>query len=261
MRTTVTRLREMKGTRPIVMITAYDAWMASVVDDAVDAILVGDSLGIVVQGHDSTLPVTLDEIIYHCRAVARGSRKALVIADLPFLSYQASVEDAIRSGGRCLKEGGAQAVKLEGGRAVLPQVKALVEQGIPVAGHLGLTPQSIHLLGGFDEQGASDEAAREIRESAQALEEAGIFLLVLEAVPDALARSVTGSVRVPTIGIGAGPDCDGQVQIFHDLFGLGPTLAARFARRYFDAGTGMREAVMRYAEDVRQGKLAKESAG
>lgn len=256
-RITTSQIREMKGSKPIVMVTAYDAWMGEVVDGAVDAILVGDSLGIVVQGHENTLPVTLDEIIYHTRLVVRGAQRAMVIADLPFMTYQATVEEAVRSGGRCLKEGGSQAVKVEGGRTILPQVRAMVGHGIPVVGHLGLTPQSVHVLGGFKAQGDTEAAATEIVDGAKALEDAGIFMLVLEAVPEELARNVTDAVSVPTIGIGAGGDCDGQVQVFHDLFALSRTPTGDWARSYVDAGQKLREAVEQYAEEVRSGVFAR----
>ena len=256
MRLTTSQIRERKGTNPIVMVTAYDAWMAGVVDDAVDTILVGDSLGIVVQGHSNTLPVTLDETIYHTRMVVRGSQKAMVIADLPFMTYQTTTEDAVRSGGRCLKEAGAQAVKVEGGRTIVPQVRAMVGHGIPVVGHLGLTPQSVHVLGGFTPQGGTEDAANEIVDSARALVDAGIFMLVLEAVPDGVAQRVTKEVSVPTIGIGAGPHCDGQVQVFHDLFALHSTPTGDWARRYVDAGQQIRKAIGQYAEEVRSGAFA-----
>ena len=256
-RITTSQIREMKGSSPIVMVTAYDAWMGQVVDDAGDVILVGDSLGIVVQGGENTLTVTLDEIVYHTRLVVRGTARALIVADLPFMTYQVSVEEAVRSGGRCLKDGLAQAVKLEGGRTVVPQVRAMVGHGIPVVGHLGLTPQAVHVLGGFKAQGGSAPAAQEIVDGAKALEDAGIFMLVLEAVPGDLAKRVTDSISVPTIGIGAGADCDGQVQVFHDLFALRQTPTGDWARSYVDAGQQLREAVSRYAEEVRSGAFAK----
>ena len=256
MRLTASQIREMKGNKPIVMVTAYDAWMAGVVDGAVDTILVGDSLGIVVQGHRNTLPVTLDETIYHTKMVMRGSQQAMVIADLPFMTYQANIEDAVRSGGRCLKEGGAQAVKVEGGRTILGQVRAMVGNGIPVVGHLGLTPQSVNVLGGFTPQGGTESAAKAIVEDARALEDAGIFMLVLEAVPDEVAQDVTETISVPTIGIGAGPHCDGQVQIFHDLFSLRPAATGDWARSYVDTGPSLRKGIAQFAEEVRSGTFA-----
>lgn len=250
-RRTTSWFGEAKGRTKLVLATAYDAWMAAVVDEHVDGILVGDSLGVVVQGHENTLPVTLDEILYHARMVTRAARRALVIADLPFLTYQASVEDAMRAAGRCLKEGGAQAVKLEGGWPMADTVGALVGAGIPVAGHLGLRPQAVHALGGMDEQGDTPAAARELLEDARSLEEAGAFLLVLERIPPELARRVTEEATIPTIGIGAGPDCDGQIQVFHDLFRLRDPMVPELATPYCDAGELMRDAVRRYAEDVR----------
>jgi 3-methyl-2-oxobutanoate hydroxymethyltransferase len=240
---------------PIVMVTAYDAAMARLVDEAVDSILVGDSLGMVVQGHDTTLPVTLDEIVYHTRMVMRGSRLAFVVADLPFLSYQASVEDAVRAGGRCLKEGGAQGVKLEGGAAFAPHVRALVTCGIPVVGHLGVTPQSIHALGGFGKQAKSEDGARRLMDDALALQEAGAAMIVLENIPHPLAAEVSARLAVPTIGIGAGGRCDGQVQVFHDLFGLIPEFTPRHAVRYGNCGEAIRAAIAEYAGDVRAKKF------
>jgi 3-methyl-2-oxobutanoate hydroxymethyltransferase len=255
MRRTLPQLRAMKPGTPIVMATAYDAGQARLIDEAVDGILVGDSLGMVVQGHDSTLPVTLDEMVYHARMVVRGSRQACIVGDLPFMSYQASVEDAMHAAGRLIKEAGVQAVKLEGGAHVLPQVRALAAAGIALVGHIGLTPQAIGALGGYGKRGKSDGEAARIRDEALALEEAGLSLLVLENIPHALAREVTTSLRIPTIGIGAGPHCDGQIQVFHDLFGLDPDFAPRHAVRYAEAGRDIRAAAGRYAEDVRVGKF------
>lgn len=250
---TMPQLVGLKGQTPIVMVTAYDASMAQLVDEFADAILVGDSLGMVVQGHTSTIPVTLDEIVYHTRMVARGSRHAHLVADLPFLSYHPSVPDAVRAAGRLLKEGGAHSVKLEGGRPVVPQVRAIVECGIPVVGHLGVTPQAIHALGGYGKQGKSEAGAQALMEHAQALDEAGISLLVLENVPHELAAEVTRTVRAATIGIGAGPHCDGQVQVFHDLMGLFPDFTPRHAKRFFEGGAGIRTAMESYAKEVRTG--------
>lgn len=255
MRKTLTALRKLKGETPIVMITAYDATMAALVDPHVDAILVGDSLGMVVQGHDSTLPVTLDEMVYHTRLVARGSAQALLIGDLPFGSYQASVSDAMHAAARLMKEGGAQAVKLEGGQAVCPQVRALSEAGIPVVGHLGLTPQSIHAFGGFGKRAKEAGEAKRLLEDALALQEAGAGMVVLENIPHDLAADLTAKLAMPTIGIGAGPRCDGQVQVFHDLLGLIPEFTPRHAVQYMAGGKSMGEAVQAYAADVRTGKL------
>ncbi len=238
---------------PLAMLTAYDAPTARLLDEAgVEILLVGDSVGMVVAGLDSTLPVTLDEIVYHTRAVCRGRRRALVVADLPFLSYQVSIEEAIRSAGRLVKEAGADAVKLEGGEAVLPQVRAIVAAGIPVMGHVGLTPQSVHALGGYRVQGRDSAGRARIIADARALEAAGVFSLVVECVPGSLGAEVTRAVRVPTIGIGAGAGCDGQVLVLHDLVGLtvGRT-APRFVRRYAEVGEAIRRAAAAYLADVR----------
>ncbi len=248
---TMPQLVALKGKTPIVMVTAYDATMAKLVDEFVDVILIGDSLGMVVQGHNSTIPVTLEQIIYHTRMVTRGSRHACVVADMPFLSYQTSVEDAVRSAGRLLKEGYAHAVKLEGGLPVVPQVRAIVECGIPVVGHLGVTPQAIHALGGYGKQGKSDDSARELLEAAKALDAAGMSMLVLENIPHELAQQVTAALRACTIGIGAGPHCDGQVQVFHDLVGLFPDFTPRHAKRFFEGGAGIRTAMETFAHEVR----------
>jgi 3-methyl-2-oxobutanoate hydroxymethyltransferase len=245
--------RKAQGER-IVVVTAYDYPSARYADQAgVDAILVGDSLGMVVQGHDTTLPVTVDEMLYHVRAVTRARTKALVIADLPFLSYQAGIDDAVRTAGRMLKEGGAAAVKLEGGAPMLSTIERLTSVGIPVMGHLGMTPQSVHAFGGFRVQARKADQARELLHDAQALEAAGAFGIVLENIPSEVAREVTASLRIPTIGIGAGPHCDGQVQVLHDLVGLFEEFLPRHARRYAELGVAMREALAAYAAEVRGG--------
>ncbi|MGF1465810.1 MAG: 3-methyl-2-oxobutanoate hydroxymethyltransferase [Sandaracinaceae bacterium] len=252
---TVPGVRAMKarGER-ITMVTAYDATFARLLDEAgIDVLLVGDSLGMVVQGRDSTLPVTVDEMLYHCRAVRRGTARALVIGDLPFMSYQVSPDDALRQAGRFLSEGGAQAVKLEGGVGMAPTVRRMVEVGIPVCGHIGLTPQSVHAMGGFKVQGRGDEAAERIVAAARALEDAGAFCVVLEGIPMALARRITEAVRIPTVGIGAGPHCDGQVLVCYDLLGLTPDLRPKFVKRYAEMFDLAREAAARYAEEVRAG--------
>jgi 3-methyl-2-oxobutanoate hydroxymethyltransferase len=252
---TVPVLRAMKsrGER-IAMVTAYDATFARMFDEAgVDAILVGDSLGMVVQGLDSTLPVTIDEIIYHCRAVARGTRRAHVVADMPFMSWQISPEEALRNAARFLSQGGAQAVKLEGGTSAAPTIKRLVDAGIPVMGHVGLLPQSVHAMGGFRVQGRTEDAADLVLRDAIAVAEAGAYALVLEGIPSDLASRITDAVAIPTIGIGAGPDCDGQVLVCYDLLGLTPTLRPKFVKRYatmFDDG---KSATARYCEEVKSG--------
>ena len=251
MRKTIRDIVDKMNRTPIVMVTAYDAWSAAIVDVSVDCILVGDSLGMVVQGRENTIPVTLDEMIYHTKMVMRGSEQACVVCDLPFLSYQTSVRDAILSAGRCLKEGCAQAVKLEGGKSIVPQIAGIVESGMPVVGHLGLTPQSINVFGKYGKQAKSDSEAQRLLEEAKAIEEAGVSMIVLESIPHALARQVTVDIGVPTIGIGAGADCDGQVQVFHDLFGLSPGFTPRHAKQYTSSGTDMMRGIGEYAEQVR----------
>lgn len=252
---TVRTIREMKARgEKIVSITAYDYPTARLVDEAgVDLILVGDSLGMVVLGYESTIPVTLSEMIHHVKAVVRARPRALVVADLPFLTYQASPADAVRSSGRFIKRG-AEAVKLEGGRRMLPQIEAILAADIPVLGHLGLTPQSVHQFGGYRVQGRGREAADALIEDSVALERAGCFAIVLEGVPLELGREITGALRIPTIGIGAGIHCDGQVLVLHDLIGLTFENPARFVRRYADTGETIRRAVAAFREDVRAGR-------
>lgn len=250
---TLHRLQAMKDRRePIAMLTAYDYPTATLMDQAgIDVILVGDSVGMVVHGFENTLPVTMDMMVMHCQAVRRGARRALLVADMPFMSYQASVSDALRNAARLLAEGGADAVKLEGGQSVAATVRALVETGIAVMGHIGLTPQSVSALGGFKVQGGSIEVARRLLDDARALEAAGAFSLVLEAVPARLATLITETVRVPTIGIGAGAGCDGQVLVTHDVLGLYDRLTPKFARKYADLSEAIRQALSAFAEDVR----------
>ena len=252
-------LRRLKGrAEPIVAVTAYDYASAVAVDQAgVDLILVGDSLGTVILGHPNTLAVTMEEMLHHTKAVARGVRRALVVADLPFVSYTSPAE-AVHNGGRCLKEAGAAAVKLEGGEP--PQVacvEALVQQGIPVVAHLGFTPQRIHEFGGYRVQGKTQDAAARIREHARLLESAGACALVLELVPTDLAGEITRDLAIPTIGIGAGPHCDGQIQVFHDLVGLFTDHVPKHAARYAAVHVDIRGAVERYAADVRAGSFGR----
>lgn len=252
---TVRTIREMKtqGVR-IVSVTAYDYPTARLADEAgVDLILVGDSVGMVVLGYESTIPVTLSEMVHHLKAVVRAQPRALVVADLPFLAYQATPEDAVRSSGRLMKRG-AEAVKLEGGRRMLPQIEAILTADIPVLGHLGLTPQSVHQFGGYRVQGRDRAAAKAILEDALALERAGCFAIVLEGVPLELGREITGALRIPTIGIGAGAHCDGQVLVLHDLIGLTFGKPARFVRRYAETGDVIRSAIAGFREDVRSGR-------
>ena len=255
-RITVPAVRSRKvaaGAAPLVMVTAYDAPTARLADAAdVDLLLVGDSLAMVVLGYDDTLSVTVDDMVHHTAAVGRTAPRALVVADLPWMSYHVSVEDTVRNAARLIRAG-ATAVKLEGGAKRLPMVRALVDAEIPVMGHLGLTPQSVHALGGFKVQGRRAEAADALVEDALALVDAGVFALVLEAVPAAVARRVTEAVPVPTIGIGAGPACDGQVLVLHDLLGLEDRVLPRFVRRYAALRTEGTAAVAAFAADVRSG--------
>jgi len=238
------------------MVTAYDYTSALLVERAgIPIILVGDSMAQGMLGFEDTLPVTVDDMVRHTAAVVRGTRSAFVIADMPFMSYQASPEDALRNAGRLLKEGGAQAVKLEGGRVVLPTIRALTGAGIAVMAHLGLTPQSVHSLGGYGIQGRSSGAARTLVDDALALEEAGAFAVVLELVPAELAAEVTRVLTIPTIGIGAGPSCDGQVQVWHDLLGLSLEFTPRHAARFAEVGEAIQDALERYAADVREGRF------
>jgi 3-methyl-2-oxobutanoate hydroxymethyltransferase len=244
------------------MLTAYDYATASAVDRAgIDAVLVGDSLGMVVLGYENTLPVTMDDMIHHCKAVARGARHALLVGDMPFMSYQASVEEAVRNAGRFLQEGGMDAVKLEGGRERIPAVEAIVGAGIPVQGHLGLTPQSVHLFGGFRTQGKTAEAARRLVEDAEMLQDAGCFSLVLEAIPIQLAGLIRGRLEIPTIGIGAGPECDGQVLVIHDLLGLFDRFTPHFVKIYAQLHTEMARALGEYKAEVEAGSFPTEEHG
>jgi 3-methyl-2-oxobutanoate hydroxymethyltransferase len=233
------------------MLTAYDALSARLLDEAgIPLILVGDTLGMVMLGHSSTLPVTMDDMVHHTSAVVRGTTNSFVIGDMPFMSYQASIDDGIRNAGRFLKEAGAHAVKLEGGSRVVELVARLTDSGIPVMGHLGLTPQSIHQFGGYRVQGKTDEQAHRIVQEAKDLEAAGIFALVLEAVPAGVAKEVTSSLQVPTIGIGAGPDCDGQVLVWHDFLGITPGKLPRFVKKYAELGEEITKAASEFAREV-----------
>jgi 3-methyl-2-oxobutanoate hydroxymethyltransferase len=253
-RITPDQIRQMKarGER-IPMLTAYDYPMAHILDEAgVPMLLVGDTLGMVVLGNDSTLPVTVDDIIRHTQAVVRGAKHALVIADLPFGSFQISPEETMRQAIRIMKEAGPQAVKLEGGVRVAGSVRALVEAGIPVMGHVGMTPQSVNVFGGFKVQGRTEAAARALLEDVRALEEAGVFAIVLELVPAGLSKLITERASVPTIGIGAGPDCDGEVQVIYDILGLFPDFTPRHTKRYADIGASIRQAAQTYLAEVRE---------
>jgi 3-methyl-2-oxobutanoate hydroxymethyltransferase len=260
-RVTISTLQDMKQSgQRITMLTSYDVTFARMVDAAgVDSILVGDSLGMVVQGHDTTLPVTVEDVVYHCRAVARGTRRAHLVGDMPFMSYQVSAEDALRAAGRILAQGGAHAVKLEGGEEVAETVRRLCRAGIPVMGHVGLTPQSVHAMGGFVVQGRSDEGARRILRDALALQEAGAYAVVLEGMPAPLATHVTRQLAIPTIGIGAGPGCDGQVLVVYDLLGLNPDFKAKFVKRYLQGHDVVGAALAQYVKEVREGVFPDES--
>jgi len=255
MRTTILDLQKMKKHRQrIPMVTAYDATGARLVEAAgVPIILVGDSVGMVVQGHGDTIPVTLDELIYHTRMVVRGTQKAFILADLPFMSYQVSVEEALESAGRMMKEGGANGVKLEGGAHMAETVARLTRIGIPVMGHIGLTPQSVNALGGFRMQGRDEKSAERIYNDALALEEAGAFALLLETMPAPLGTRITEHVKIPTIGIGAGPGCDGQVQVFHDMLGLIDGFLPKHAKQYAHLSEQIGAAIRQYIVEVQDG--------
>jgi len=252
-RVTILTLRELKRTGvPITCLTAYDYSFAALLERAgLDAVMVGDSLGMTMQGHDSTLPVSVDDMIYHSRCVARGLARSLLIVDMPFMSYQAGPVDALKNAGRLMQEGGAQMVKLEGGVPVVDTVRFLTERGIPVCAHLGLTPQSVHQLGGYRVQGRTTADAQRIRVDALRLQEAGASLLVLEAVPAELAQSVTAELDIPTIGIGAGPGTDGQVLVLQDMLGLYPRPSPKFSRNFMEGGGSIEDAVGRYVAAVK----------
>jgi len=254
-RVTIHTLRQMKERgEKIAVLTAYDATFGRLLDEAgADVLLVGDSLGMVVQGHETTLPVTLEEMAYHCRAVVRGVKRAHVVGDMPFMTYQASIEQAMINAGRLMKEGGCQSVKLEGGAIHAELVGRLVGAGIPVMGHIGLTPQSYHQMGGFKVQGRETGGRDRLLADARALEDAGVYAIVLEAIPSDIAREITASVSVPTIGIGAGTGCDGQVLVSYDMLGMDESFKPRFVRRYAKLEATIKDAVGKYVADVRGG--------
>jgi len=253
MRVTITEIKDMKQRKEkIPMLTAYDYVTAKMVDEAgVPLILVGDSLGMVMLGYESTIPVTMEEMIHHTKAVVRGAKKALIIGDMPFMSYHISVPDALHNAARFIQEGGAQAVKLEGGEVVAEKVRRLVDCGIPVMGHIGLTPQSIHQLGGFKVQGKVVEEAKKLLNDARILEEAGAFAIVLECTPAPLSKLITQKLAIPTIGIGAGPDCDGQVQVISDLLGLYTDFVPKHAKQYARLAGEIKTAVSSYISEVK----------
>ncbi|MCR4345648.1 MAG: 3-methyl-2-oxobutanoate hydroxymethyltransferase [Sulfuricaulis sp.] len=252
---TLTTLKEMRRRgEKITCLTAYDYSFASLLDNAgIDMIMVGDSLGMVMQGHETTLPVSVADMAYHSRCVARGTKRALIITDMPFMSYQQSPSHAFASAGRLMQKGGAQVVKLEGGETMAETVRFLVERGVPVCAHLGLTPQSVHQLGGYRVQGRETTSAERIRQDARILQEAGASLLVLEAVPAELAKSITAELDIPTIGIGAGKDCDGQVLVLHDMLGIYPRPSPKFSRNFMHDASSIEAAVKSYIAAVRSG--------
>lgn len=257
---TIDDLRAMKqrGDK-ITMVTAYDFPTARLADEAgVDAILVGDSLGNVILGYENTIPVTVDDMVHHTRAASRANPRAFLLADMPFMSYQASPDDAVRNAGRLIQEGRAQAVKLEGGQNVVHTISAIIKASIPVMGHIGLTPQAVHAMSGYKVQGRDPSSAEQLVEDARRLEEAGCFSMVLEGIPWQVARRITEAVSIPTIGIGAGVHCDGQVLVFHDLLGINIQSAPRFLKIYAQIGTDMVDALKEYVADVREGKYPDE---
>ncbi len=257
---TVKTYQEFKNEgRKITMLTAYDYTMAKLVINAgVDSILIGDSLAMTMQGHSSTLPVTVDDIIYHTKMVVQANTNALIVSDMPFLSYHVSVEDTVRNAGRIVKEGGAEAVKLEGGRNIIDQVKAIIDAQIPVMGHLGLTPQSVNAFGGFKVQGRDDENAKRILDDALALQDAGVFSIVLEGIPEKLAKEISEQLYIPTIGIGAGKHCDGQVLVLQDMLGMYDNFVPKFVKQYANLNSIITSAVQDYIKEVQNGDFPSE---
>jgi len=255
MKNSVVSLQSFKNTgKKISMLTAYDYLTAKLIDESgIDSILVGDSLGNNVLGYQDTLPVTVEDMIHHGRAVVRGVKNALVVIDMPFMSYQTSVYDAVLNAGRIIKETGAKAVKLEGGEAVCPQIKTIVTAGVPVMAHLGLTPQSINLMGGYTVQGKDCKTAQKLLDDAKAVEKAGAFALVLECVPSKLAKLITETIKIPTIGIGAGNFCDGQVLVYQDMLGMNMDFAPKFVKKFVDVGNQMKNAFAQYKSEVEGG--------
>ena len=259
MKNTSITFKEAKNKEKMSMLTAYDYSTAKLVDEAgINAILVGDSLGMVCLGYKDTLSVTMEDMIHHSKAVAKGAKNALVVADMPFMSYQTSVYDAVVNAGRLMKEGRAEAVKLEGGVEFKEHIKAIVNASIPVMGHIGLTPQSVNAFGGFKVQGKDEEAAKKLIEDAKAVEEAGAFAVVLECVPAKLASIISSKISIPTIGIGAGAGCDGQVLVYQDMLGMFSDFTPKFAKRYGNVGDYMKEAFVKYNEEVKDGVFPEE---
>lgn len=257
MKNTVLTLTEQKRTgEKITMLTAYDYTTAKIMDECgINTILVGDSLGMVMLGYDTTLPVTMDDMVHHTAAVSRGANDAFVVADMPFMSYQVSVSEAVANAGRLVKEGGANAVKLEGGASVCEQIRAIVDASIPVVAHLGLTPQSVNAFGGFKVQGKNVDSAYRILEDAFKIQEAGAFMLVLEGIPSKLAKIITERLEIPTIGIGAGKDCDGQVLVYQDMLGMTTGHTAKFVKKFAEAGEVMRKGINDYINETRSGEF------
>lgn len=253
MKTTTRQIRERKGGEKLVAITSYDFTMASLVDELVDVILVGDSLGMVIQGDSNTLGVRLEDILYHTKAVTKAAHHAHVVADMPFMTYQTGWAEAVKNAGRLLAEGKAESVKLEGGAAMAETVEKLVDCGIPVMGHIGLTPQSVHLFGGYKVQGKTEKARHALLQDALSLEEAGAYAIVLEGIPSDLAKDITQRLKIPTIGIGAGPDCDGQILVIQDLLGLNPHFSPRFVKKFANLSETIKKSVQTYAQEVKGG--------
>lgn len=257
MKNTVLTLKYAKqNNKKISMLTAYDYSTAKLMDEAgINAILVGDSMGMVFLGYENTLQVTMEDILYHTKAVARGTKNALIVSDMPFMSYQTSVYDAVCNAGRLIKEGNANAVKLEGGSVVCPQIRAIVDASVPVMAHIGLTPQSVNAFGGFKVQGKDEETARQLIDSAKAVEQAGAFAVVLECIPSRLAAIISQSISIPTIGIGAGNGCDGQVLVYQDMLGMYSDFTPKFVKRYADIGSQMKAAFTQYIDEVEKGEF------
>lgn len=260
--TTSTVLSQKQNGDKITMLTAYDYSTAKLIDESgINCILVGDSLGMVMLGYDSTLPVTMEDMLHHTKAVVRGSKNAMVIADMPFMSYQTSVYDAVKNAGRLIQEGGAYAVKLEGGASVCDRIEAITKASIPVVAHIGLTPQSVNAFGGFKVQGRDEERARELIEDAKKIEQAGAFMVVLECVPARLAELISKEISIPTIGIGAGAGCDGQVLVYQDMLGMFSDFTPKFVKKYADVGSVMKEAFTSYINEVKSGAFPEEKHG
>lgn len=260
MKNTVLTFKQAKAEgKKLSMLTAYDYSMAKIIDESgVHGILIGDSLGMVVKGEEDTLSVTMEEVIYHTKAVKRGAKNALVVSDMPFLSYHVSIEQAVLNAGRLVKEGGASAVKLEGGANVVAQVKAIVDAQIPVMGHIGLTPQSVNAFGGFKVQGKSEAAAKQLIKDAVLLEKAGAFSIVLEGIPEKVAELITNAISIPTIGIGAGKHCDGQILVYQDMLGMFSDFVPKFVKQYANLGKIMKEAIGSYVNEVQEGVFPEE---